>query len=90
MSSSVNKPQGIRHHEMKSFGFGLRAFKKFPEILPLVTILGTACLGTVAFAFYSLYQKSDVIVNKRKEFPPWERVNPETPQKFLIHGLVNT
>jgi hypothetical protein len=67
----------------RTFGFGLVALKKFPELIPLVSILGVACAGATFYTIYSVTTKTDVVVNKGQEVPPWEKVNPETPQKFL-------
>jgi hypothetical protein len=63
--------------------FGIRMLKSKYELLPLVSFLSAACAGGMAFMAYSLYQKPDVRVNKWTEHPPWERVNPETPQKLI-------
>uniref|UniRef100_A0A646QCF6 Normal mucosa of esophagus-specific 1 protein n=1 Tax=Hemiscolopendra marginata TaxID=943146 RepID=A0A646QCF6_9MYRI len=66
----------------KTFGFGFRALKKYPEIIPLVGIIGVACVGVVAYSIYC-FTKSDVILDRSKA-PPWERINPEQPQKLLV------
>ncbi|XP_076310001.1 normal mucosa of esophagus-specific gene 1 protein-like [Tachypleus tridentatus] len=83
MASSGNKPSAISHSEMKSFAFGFRAMRKKPEIIPLIAIMTTACVGVAAYCVYALSQKSDVMIDRRKQQPPWERVNPETPQKLF-------
>ncbi|XP_013794661.1 normal mucosa of esophagus-specific gene 1 protein-like [Limulus polyphemus] len=85
MSVPGDKSSPIPHSQVKTFGFGFRAMRNKPEIIPLVTILTTACVGVAAYCVYALSQKSDVIIN-RKKLPPWERVDPETPQKlFTVH-----
>lgn len=66
----------------RRFGFGLKALKRYPELIPLVSILGMACSAATAYMVYSVYQKPDVRLNKHSELPPWERVNPTTPQKL--------
>lgn len=72
----------------KPFGFGMKAMKKFPELIPLVSILGFACSMAAAYIGYSLYQKSDVIVTKNSRVNhPWERVNPEQAQKLLTLNI---
>jgi len=63
--------------------FGLGLLKKKFELIPLVGILGFACVVAAAYSFYAMYQKPDVRLNKNAVHPPWERVNPETPQKFI-------
>jgi len=72
------------------FGFGLRAMKNFPELIPLVSILSGACVMGTAYIGYALYQKSDVVVNKtahKEEAALWERVNPEQSQKLLTFNI---
>nr|KAG5707258.1 hypothetical protein BaRGS_000032 [Batillaria attramentaria] len=44
----------------RRFGFGFRAFKKFPELIPLAAIISTACLGAATFMGYALATKPDV------------------------------
>ncbi|XP_076439226.1 normal mucosa of esophagus-specific gene 1 protein-like [Babylonia areolata] len=68
----------------RPFGFGLRAFKKFPELIPLAAIISTACLGAASFVGYALVTKPDVRVNKSSELPPWERVKPTEPRKMRV------
>lgn len=68
------------------FGFGLRAMKNFPELIPLVSILSGACVMAASYIGYALYQKPDVTVNKttsKAEGKPWERINPLQTQKLL-------
>ncbi|MCF8884065.1 NDUFA4 family protein [Erythrobacter sp. SN021] len=63
--------------------FGLGILKKKFELIPLVGILGVACVGAAAYSFYAIYQKPDVRLNKFADQPPWEKVNPEQPQKLV-------
>lgn len=69
----------------KTYGFGLKAFKKFPELIPLATAIGFAVAMGASYSAYSLYQKSDVRLRKSSELPPWERVDPTQPQKLLTY-----
>lgn len=61
----------------------MNILKSKVELIPLVGILGVACAGATAYSCYALYFKSDVRLNKYAESPPWERVNPEAPQKLI-------
>ncbi|XP_014666213.1 PREDICTED: normal mucosa of esophagus-specific gene 1 protein-like [Priapulus caudatus] len=70
---------------MKTFGFGLRAMKKHPEIIPVTVILGIACTGAIAYPIYSLFFKTDVTIDGGRT-ARWDSVNPEKPQKFLTFG----
>lgn len=68
----------------KTFGFGMRAFKKFPELIPLAAIISTACAGAAFFMGYALVTKPDVRINKSSELPPWERVGATESRKFRV------
>jgi len=67
----------------KTFGFGLRAFKKAPELLPLVAIVSIPCALASVYVGYALATKQDVVIDKTKEIPPWERVESTEYNKFL-------
>ncbi|NXI69664.1 NMES1 protein, partial [Anseranas semipalmata] len=61
----------------------LRAKK---ELIPLVGVVSFAAIGASAFSVYSLFSKSDVIINKSGNPEPWETIDPTKPQKLLtIH-----
>ncbi|KAK7095746.1 normal mucosa of esophagus-specific gene 1 protein-like isoform X2 [Littorina saxatilis] len=68
----------------RAFGFGMRAFKKFPELIPLAAIIGAACVGAAGFVTYALTTKPDVRINKSSELPPWERVRPDESRKMRV------
>jgi len=69
-----------------SIAFGRSAFKRFPELVPLVSIISTAMVGATCFTGYMLATKPDVRVNKRSDVAPWEKVDPEKAQKmYTIH-----
>ncbi|XP_008490299.1 normal mucosa of esophagus-specific gene 1 protein isoform X1 [Calypte anna] len=53
------------------------------ELIPLVGIVSFAAVGAFSFCVYSLFSKSDVIINKRGNPEPWETVDPTKPQKLL-------
>ncbi|NWQ76146.1 NMES1 protein, partial [Columbina picui] len=56
------------------------------QLIPLVGIVSSAAVGALAFCAYSLFSKSDVIINKSGNPEPWEDVDPTKPQKLLtIH-----
>ncbi|XP_074693907.1 normal mucosa of esophagus-specific gene 1 protein [Strix aluco] len=56
------------------------------ELIPLVGIVSSAAVGALFFSAYSLFSKSDVIINKSGNPEPWETVDPNKPQKLLtIH-----
>lgn len=65
----------------KSFGFGLRSLKKNYELIPIVGIMGLFTVGLTGFTLYSLFYKTDVVINKNAP-PRFEEINPEQPQKF--------
>ncbi|BFZ25784.1 hypothetical protein BsWGS_28822 [Bradybaena similaris] len=67
----------------RSFGFGLKALKRYPELLPLVGIISAACIGGTSFIFYSLATKPDVRVVKSRG-PAYEDVSP-TDSRKLVH-----
>ncbi|CAL1547445.1 unnamed protein product [Lymnaea stagnalis] len=67
---------------VKTFGFGLRAFKKYPELIPLVGIITTACVGCAAFMGYALATKPDVRVVKSRG-PAYEDVGPTESRKLI-------
>ncbi|XP_053933570.1 normal mucosa of esophagus-specific gene 1 protein isoform X2 [Cuculus canorus] len=56
----------------------LRAKK---ELIPLAGVVSFAAVGALAFSAYSLFSKSDVIINKSGNPEPWETVDPTKPQK---------
>ncbi|NXG55844.1 NMES1 protein, partial [Hemiprocne comata] len=53
------------------------------ELIPLVGIVSFAGFGAFAFSVYSLFCKSDVVINKSGNPEPWETVDPTKPQKLL-------
>lgn len=67
---------------VKSYGFGLKALKKFPEVLPLVSIMGVATVGVSAFCLYALFEKTDVQIN-RTDLARWDKIDVNQPQKLV-------
>lgn len=67
---------------MRSFGFGMRAFKKYPELIPLVGIISTACVGCAGFMGYALATKPDVRLVKSRG-PAYEAVEPTETRKMI-------
>ncbi|KFQ20760.1 Normal mucosa of esophagus-specific 1, partial [Merops nubicus] len=53
------------------------------QLIPLVGIVSLAAVGALSFSAYSLFSKSDVIINKSGNPEPWETVDPTKPQKLL-------
>ncbi|XP_010016281.1 PREDICTED: normal mucosa of esophagus-specific gene 1 protein [Nestor notabilis] len=53
------------------------------ELIPLAGIISVAAFGAVSFSIYSLFCKSDVIINKSSNPEPWETVDATKPQKLL-------
>ncbi|XP_064312414.1 normal mucosa of esophagus-specific gene 1 protein [Phalacrocorax carbo] len=53
------------------------------ELIPLVGVVSFAAVGALSFSAYSLFGKSDVIINKSGNPEPWETVDPTKPQKLL-------
>lgn len=69
---------------MSASFFQLLRTKK--ELIPLFGVVSSAAVGAVAFSVYSLFSKSDVIINKSGNPEPWETIDPTRPQKLLtIH-----
>ncbi|XP_045305815.1 normal mucosa of esophagus-specific gene 1 protein [Leopardus geoffroyi] len=60
----------------------LQLLRKKKELIPLVLIMTTAAGGASAFAVYSL-QKTDVIIDRKKNPEPWETVDPNVPSKLI-------
>ncbi|XP_011281153.1 normal mucosa of esophagus-specific gene 1 protein [Felis catus] len=56
--------------------------RKKKELIPLVLMMTTAAGGASAFAVYSL-QKTDVIIDRKKNPEPWETVDPNVPSKLI-------
>ncbi|GAB5572490.1 normal mucosa of esophagus-specific gene 1 protein [Prionailurus viverrinus] len=56
--------------------------RKKKELIPLVLMMTTAAGGALAFAVYSL-QKTDVIIDRKKNPEPWETVDPNVPSKLI-------
>ncbi|XP_063587175.1 normal mucosa of esophagus-specific gene 1 protein-like isoform X2 [Penaeus indicus] len=69
-------------NQVKSYGFGLKALKKFPEVLPLVSIMGVATVGVSAFCLYALFEKTDVKIN-RSDLARWDKIDVNQPQKLM-------
>ncbi|XP_068266350.1 uncharacterized protein [Nyctibius grandis] len=59
------------------------------ELIPLVGIVSCAAIGALAFSAYSLFSKSDVIINKSGNPEPWETVDPTKPQKDSTEMVIN-
>lgn len=64
--------------------FGWKILKTRYELLPLIAVLSLACGMAVSFSGYSLWQKSDVRLNRKGHAsPPWEEIDPEKRQKLV-------
>ncbi|KAM8893588.1 normal mucosa of esophagus-specific gene 1 protein [Spinachia spinachia] len=57
--------------------------RKKKELIPLIGFMGMAAAGATSAAFYFLFTKPDVILNRSKNPEPWERVDPSKPQKLI-------
>ncbi|NXN12786.1 NMES1 protein, partial [Indicator maculatus] len=53
------------------------------QLIPLAGILSFAAVGALSFSVYSLFSKSDVIINKSGNPEPWQTIDPTKPQKLL-------
>ncbi|NWH76002.1 NMES1 protein, partial [Piaya cayana] len=53
------------------------------QLIPLAGVVSFAAVGALAFSVYSLFGKSDVIINKSGNPEPWETVDPAKPQKVI-------
>lgn len=67
----------------KTFGFGMIGLKKNVSLLPMAVFIGIGAAMCVGYSFYALIQKPDVIVNKTKDLPPWERIAAGEAQKMV-------
>jgi hypothetical protein len=67
---------------LRTFGFGLGALKKYPELVPLVGIIGGACVMASAFVCYAVATKPDVRVVKSRG-PAWEDVRATESRKMI-------
>lgn len=74
---------------ISNFLEGIIYSKHVLQLIPLVGILGTACIGATAYSIYAIATKSDVRVNKSKGVAPWEEVNPNVPQKVSIYRNIS-
>ncbi|XP_064013750.1 normal mucosa of esophagus-specific gene 1 protein [Pogoniulus pusillus] len=57
--------------------------KSKKELIPLAGIVSCAAVGAFSFCVYSLFGKSDVIINKSGNPEPWEMIDPTKPQKLV-------
>ncbi|XP_059115541.1 normal mucosa of esophagus-specific gene 1 protein [Peromyscus eremicus] len=55
---------------------------KNKELIPLAVIIITAATGATSFALYAL-KKTDVVIDRKRNPEPWERVDPTQPQKLM-------
>ncbi|XP_022273674.1 normal mucosa of esophagus-specific gene 1 protein [Canis lupus familiaris] len=55
---------------------------KKKELIPLVLFMATAAGGASSFDVYSL-QKSDVILDRKRNPEPWETMDPSVPSKLI-------
>ncbi|KAI5936791.1 Normal mucosa of esophagus-specific gene 1 protein [Manis javanica] len=55
---------------------------KKKELIPLVLFMTVAAGGASSFAVYSL-QKTDVILDRKRNPEPWETVDPSVPRKLV-------
>ncbi|XP_008847475.1 normal mucosa of esophagus-specific gene 1 protein [Nannospalax galili] len=55
---------------------------KRKELIPLVVITAVAAGGASSFALYAL-QKTDVILDRKRNPEPWETVDPTVPTKLI-------
>ncbi|GAB1609087.1 hypothetical protein Ahia01_001194100, partial [Argonauta hians] len=68
---------------VKSFGFGLRVFKRSPELLPLAGFIGFAVTMGTSFVVYSLLTKPDVRLYGRNTLMPYDKVKPTESRKLV-------
>ncbi|XP_045438848.1 normal mucosa of esophagus-specific gene 1 protein [Pipistrellus kuhlii] len=60
-----------------------RILMKKKELIPLALIMTVAASGASSFALYSLNQKTDVIIDRKRNPEPWEAVDPTVPRKLI-------
>ncbi|XP_045135867.1 uncharacterized protein LOC123518880 isoform X2 [Portunus trituberculatus] len=64
----------------RSIAFSMQVFKRYPEVIPLVTIIGGAMVGMCVWSGYALVTKTDVQV-KRSGLNRWDQIDLNRPQK---------
>ncbi|XP_008308746.1 normal mucosa of esophagus-specific gene 1 protein [Cynoglossus semilaevis] len=57
--------------------------RKRKELIPLLGFISFAATGAVSASLYFLFTKSDVILNRSNNPEPWERIDPNKPQKLI-------
>ncbi|XP_030828191.1 normal mucosa of esophagus-specific gene 1 protein-like [Strongylocentrotus purpuratus] len=57
------------------------------ELVPVVIICGSVCVMAGAFSSYSLFKKTDVVINRKSNPHRWVKVQETEKQKFLTYGL---
>ncbi|XP_004639087.1 normal mucosa of esophagus-specific gene 1 protein [Octodon degus] len=60
----------------------LQILMKKKELIPLALFVTMAACGASSFAVYS-FQKTDVIIDRKRNPEPWETVDPNIPQKLI-------
>lgn len=69
----------------KTFGFGISALRKYPELIPLVSVVSFAIGFATVFSFYSLRKKPDVqVVRGHGHKTVWENVKPTEKRKLRV------
>nr|XP_037278591.1 normal mucosa of esophagus-specific gene 1 protein-like [Rhipicephalus microplus] len=61
--------------------FGLYAFRRHKEVIPLVAIISVATIGCIAFSMYTM-TKPDVQFSRKDKIPSWMRYSPDKTQKL--------
>uniref|UniRef100_L7LY17 Uncharacterized protein n=1 Tax=Rhipicephalus pulchellus TaxID=72859 RepID=L7LY17_RHIPC len=62
--------------------FGLQAFRKHKEVVPLVAIIAVATIGCIGFSMYTM-SKPDVQFSRKDKIPSWMRYSPDKTQKLF-------
>ncbi|XP_037502462.1 normal mucosa of esophagus-specific gene 1 protein-like [Rhipicephalus sanguineus] len=65
--------------------FGLQAFRKHKEVIPLVAIISVATLGCIGFSMYTM-TKPDVQCSRKDKIPSWMRYMRRQDTKALHNG----
>lgn len=80
MSRIENDPK-----RLKTFGFGLKAFKTYPELIPVVSICSVAVMMATCMTLHALRKKTDVRILRGNNKPaPWEEIAPTEKRKLRI------
>lgn len=63
----------------------LAFIRKTPEIAPLIVIVGTACLGGIAFTIRQAVKNPDASWDRKNNQHPWLNIKADEQVKLYSH-----